>query len=130
MKFLERRKGSPKFDKEVDTRLLKKVAQGERGDHQLHTAVARQEGRSRSGSRAHPESRAVRDGQEGLLHPRGVAKIIEKRDRENYMLYKRLYGIEFGKDLSPFQLVVGTDGVAAEKVAKEILDYISSDRLS
>ena len=73
-----------------------------------------------------PESRADEDGQAGLLHTRGVAEDHRRRDEENYLLYKKLYGIEFGRDLSPFQLVVGTDGIAADKVAKEILDYIAA----
>ena len=34
--------------------------------------------------------------------PEECAKVIEARDSENYVLYKKLYGIRFGKDLSPF----------------------------
>ena len=42
-------------------------------------------------------------------------KVIRKSDKENLTLYKKLYKIEFGKDLSPFHLVVGTDGIPAKQ---------------
>ena len=75
-----------------------------------------------------PESRSVRMAKRDSSTPEESLRIIAKRDEENYSLYKNLYGIEFGRDLSPFQLVVGTDGIAADKVAKEIMDYIAAIR--
>lgn len=125
MKFLERRKGSPKFDKEVDARLLKKVAKGNVVITSYTVPWLTEKG-IKVWLSGNPESRSVRMAKRDSSTPEESLKIIQKRDRENYMLYKSLYGIEFGRDLSPFQLVVGTDGVAAEKVAKEIMDYIAA----
>jgi cytidylate kinase len=56
--------------------------------------------------------------------PEESMKVIEARDRENYALYRKLYGIRWGKDLSPFTMVVGTDGVPAEEVASWILEHL------
>ncbi|HLE07016.1 MAG TPA: cytidylate kinase family protein [archaeon] len=41
---------------------------------------------------------------------------IKKRDKQNYLLYKKTYGIEFGKDLKPFDIILHTDNLPAEKV--------------
>ena len=125
MKFLERRKGSSKFDKEVDARLLKKVEAGGVVITSYTVPWLAKKGIKvwLSGT---PGSRSVRMAKRDSSTPEESLKIIAKRDEENYTLYKKLYRIEFGRDLSPFQLVIGTDGVAADKVAKEVLDYISA----
>ena len=51
-------------------------------------------------------------------------KIVKKRDRENYLLYKRLYGIEFGKDLSVFDFVISTDKLPSEKVREIVFSIV------
>jgi CMP/dCMP kinase len=127
MRFLEKRKGSPKFDKEVDARLLRKVEQGGLVITSYTLPWLARKGLKiwLSGT---PASRAERMAKRDALTPEECMKIIMKRDEENYELYKKLYRIEFGRDLSPFHLVVGTDAIDAEKVAKAILDYISATR--
>jgi len=127
MQFLEKRKGSSKFDKEVDARLLKKV---EKGDVVItsYTVPWLTKKGIKVWLSGNPESRSVRMAKRDSSTPEESLRIIAKRDEENYSLYKNLYGIEFGRDLSPFQLVVGTDGIAADKVAKEIMDYIAAIR--
>lgn len=127
MKFLEKRKGSSKFDKEVDSRLLKKAEKGDVVITSYTLPWLAKKGLKvwLSGT---PESRAVRMAKRDSSTPEECMNVIVKRDEENYRLYKKLYRIEFGKDLSPFRLVVGTDDVKAERVAEEILDYISASR--
>ena len=122
MQFLEKRKGSSKFDKEVDARLLKKVV------ITSYTVPWLTKKGIKVWLSGNPESRSVRMAKRDSSTPEESLRIIAKRDEENYSLYKNLYGIEFGRDLSPFQLVVGTDGIAADKVAKEIMDYIAAIR--
>jgi CMP/dCMP kinase len=125
MKFLQKRKGSSKFDKEVDARLLEKV---ERGDVVItsYTVPWLAKKGLKVWLSGTPSSRSVRMARRDSSTPEESLKIIAKRDEENHALYRKLYGIEFGKDLSPFQLVVGTDGIAADRVAKQILDYVSA----
>jgi cytidylate kinase len=124
MRFLQKRKGSSRFDKEVDERLLRRADKGDvvitsytlpwLTDKGLNVWLAATKG-----------SRAERMAKRDSLTPAECAKIIAKRDKENYALYRKLYDIEFGRDLTPFQLVVETDSKDAEDVASEILDYIS-----
>jgi len=125
MRFLAKRRGSSRFDKEVDARLLKKAAKGNVVITSYTLPWLSKDGLKvwLSGT---PQSRAERMAKRDSSTSEESMKIIEKRDKENFNLYKKLYGIEFGKDLSPFQLVVGTDGVPARRVAREILDYISA----
>jgi cytidylate kinase len=125
MKFLEKRRGSPKFDKEVDARLLSKA---EKGDVVITSYTL--PWLSKVGVKVWlagtPASRSVRMAKRDSSTPEECMKIIEKRDKENYRLYKSLYEIKFGEDLSPFHLVVGTDEIPAKKVAKEVLDYVTA----
>jgi cytidylate kinase len=54
--------------------------------------------------------------------------VLAVRDVENYKLYKKIYRIEFGKDLSPFDLVVDTDSIDRARVAEIILHYVRNRR--
>jgi cytidylate kinase len=125
MKFLQERRGSSKFDQEVDSRLLKKATKGGVVITSYTLPWLSKKG-LKVWLSATPESRAVRMAKRDSSTPEECMKVIAKRDSENFILYKKLYGMEFGKDLSPFQLVVGTDDVPAKKVAKEVLGYISA----
>ena len=122
--FLKKREGS-NFDREVDDRLLKRVEEGDVviTSYTLPWLSKRGVKVWLSGT---PLSRAERMATRDGTTPAVCAPVITRRDEENYNLYKKLYGIEFGKDLSPFQLVIGTDGISASKVALQVLDYIAA----
>jgi cytidylate kinase len=127
MKFLQERKRSPGFDKEVDARLIQKARKGGvvitsypvpwLTEHGLKVWLA--------GS---VESRAARMAKRDGLPVKKCKEILNIRDSENYKLYKKIYGIEFGKDLDPFDLVVETDGIDEEKVADIVIHYVKSRR--
>jgi cytidylate kinase len=125
MEFLNKRKGSSKFDKEVDQRLLKKVDRGNVVITSYTLPWLAKKGIKvwLSGT---PRSRAERMSRRDGTTPEACMEVIEKRDGENFKLYKKLYHIEFGRDLSPFHLVVGTDDIKAPKVAREVLDYVEA----
>jgi CMP/dCMP kinase len=127
MRFMEERAGSPEFDREVDRRLLSRSQKGDVVITSYTLPWLAKDGMKvwLSGTK---ESRAERMAKRDASTPEECAKVIEARDRENYALYKKLYGIRFGKDLSPFTMVVGTDGVPAEKVATSILAQLSGPR--
>jgi CMP/dCMP kinase len=123
MKFMEKRAGSPEFDREVDRRLL---ARARKGDVVITSYTLPWLGKDGvkvwlSGTK---RSRAERMARRDSSSPEECAKVIEARDRENYALYKKLYEIRFGKDLAPFTMVVGTDGVPAAEVASSILEQL------
>ena len=127
MKFLEARKKSSGFDKEVDSRLLLKAKEGDvvitsypvpwLTPHGLKVWL--------SGS---VRSRAVRMSRRDGLPFSKCKEVLSVRDLENYKLYKKLYGIEFGRDLKPFDLVVETDGIDESKVAEIVITYVKNRR--
>jgi CMP/dCMP kinase len=123
MRFMEERAGSPEFDREVDERLLSRAQEGDVVITSYTLPWLAKDGVKvwLSGTK---QSRAERMAKRDASSPEECAKVIDARDRENYALYKKLYGIRFGRDLSPFTMVVGTDGVPAEKVASSILEHL------
>ncbi len=123
MKFMKERAGSPEFDKEVDRRLIERARRGDVVITSYTIPWLAKDG-VKVWLSATKRSRAERMAKRDASSPEDCAKIVAERDRKNYALYKRLYGIEFGKDLSPFTMIVGTDDVPAEKVANIILENL------
>jgi len=121
--FLQERKSSEKFDKEVDRRLLRRVDAGDVVITSYTIPWLSRKGIKiwLSGSM---ESRAERMAARDHMSKEQCRKVIGVRDDENLEIYKKLYGIEFGRDLAPFHLVVGTDGIPAETIAEEVLKYL------
>jgi cytidylate kinase len=124
MRFMQERAGSPEFDREVDKRLLARAQKGDVVITSYTLPWLAKDGVKvwLSGTK---RNRAERMAKRDDSSPEECAKVIEARDRKNYALYKKLYGISFGKDLSPFTMVVGTDAVPAEKVAGSILKQLA-----
>jgi len=122
-KFMQERTGSPEFDKEVDRRLL---ARAERGDVVMtsYTLPWLAKDGVKVWLSGNKQSRAERMAKRDSSSVEECAKVIEARDSENYALYKNLYDISFGKDLSPFSIIVGTDGVPAQEVAAAVLKQL------
>jgi CMP/dCMP kinase len=123
MRFMEERAGSPEFDKEVDRRLLARAKKGGVVMTSYTLPWLAKDGVKvwLSGTK---RSRAERMARRDASSPEECAKVIEARDSENYALYKKLYGIRFGEDLSPFTIVVGTDGIPAAEVARSVLEQL------
>ncbi len=127
MRFMKERAGSPEFDREVDRRLLSKASRGDVVMKSYTLPWLAKDGVKvwLSGTK---RSRAERMAKRDSSSPEECAKVIEERDRENYALYKKLYGIEFGRDLTPFTVVVGTDGIPAADVARDVLAHLPRPR--
>ena len=123
MKFMDERAGDPEFDKEVDKRLLARAKKGDVVMTSYTLPWLSKDGIKvwLSGTK---RTRAERMAKRDDTTPEECAAVIDARDSENYALYKKLYGIGFGKDLSPFAVIVGTDGVPAAKVAEEVLKQL------
>ena len=50
--------------------------------------------------------------------------IVKKRYEENKSLYKKLYGFDFGDDLSVFDVIINTDGFDAQAVLKTAIQKV------
>jgi cytidylate kinase len=127
MKFLQQRKRSPGFDKEVDARLLQKTKKGDVVITSYPLPWLTKDGLKvwLSGNR---RSRASRMAKRDHLPVSKCLSVLAVRDKENYKLYKKIYGIEFGKDLAPFALVVDTNSIDESRVAEIVLRYAKNRR--
>jgi cytidylate kinase len=127
MKFLQERKRSSDFDKEVDARLLQKAKKGDVIITSYPVPWLTSDGLKvwLSGS---VQSRAKRMAKRDGLPVSKCKHILSVRDIENYKLYKKIYGIEFGKDLKPFDLVVQTDAIDESRVADIVIKYVTNRR--
>jgi len=125
MKFLRQRKKSPDFDKEVDSRLIQKTKKGNVVITSYPVPWLTKDGLRvwLSGS---VKSRAARMARRDGLAVSKCREVLSVRDKENYKLYKKIYGIEFGRDLGPFDLVVETDAVDEDRVAQIVIQYVKS----
>jgi CMP/dCMP kinase len=127
MRFLEERKRKPGFDKEVDVRLIQKAKRGDVVITSYPVPWLTEDGIKvwLTGS---VNSRAARMAKRDGIPMSKCKRILSVRDMENYKLYKKFYGIEFGKDLRPFDLVVETDNIDEPRVADIVLRYVKSRR--
>ena len=125
MKFLNERKKSPDFDKEVDARLKLKAKKGDVVITSYPVPWLTDEGLKvwlSGGVASRARRMAKRDG----IPVSKCMEILSIRDVENYKLNKKIYAIEFGKDLKPFDLVVETDSIDESRVADILIAYVKS----
>ncbi len=118
MNFVSERKADPEFDKEVDRKLAECIREG----NVVITSysmpwLAKNDGLKlwfEASQRTRAERLAGRDS----INKKKALEIIRKRDQENKLLYRRLYGIKFGEDLTPFNFVIDTNKMSASEVGK------------
>ena len=127
MKFLRERKRSSDFDREVDERLILKVKKGDVVVTSYPLPWLTDSG-VRVWLAGDARRRAARMSKRDHLSVARCRSVLTVRDEENYKLYKKIYGIEFGRDLKPFDLVVDTGSVKETKVAEIVLKYVRSRR--
>ena len=120
IRFLKEREGDPQFDKEVDRRMLALI---EKGD--VVVASWTMPWLSKHGFKvwldASTDVRAHRMSMRDGTSVEICRKVIEERDRLNYELYEKLYGIKLGKDKKPFDVIINTDNLAVSQVADAIM---------
>jgi cytidylate kinase len=117
MKFLSERNKNPKFDKEVDRRLIEHVRKGgvvitsytvpwlcDRGLKIWFSASQKARAKRLAGRDKIPFASAL--------------KIVRQRDNRNKKLYSELYDIKFGKDLSVFNYIIDTENKTASEVTE------------
>ena len=123
MRFLAERKRIPDFDKKADEMLIKRAKEG----NVVMTSYTLPwicEYGIKVWLSASVEKRAERMAERDKIDFKECINIEKKREMENYKLYKQLYGIEFGRDMKPFGLIINTDDISAERVADAIIKYV------
>ncbi len=123
LRFLEERMRNPEFDKEVDRKLLEEA---EKGEVIIDSWVLPwlYKGGYNIWLKARLDVRARRMSKRSGVSVEEAEKIILKRDGESASLYRRLYGIELGKDFEPFHLVLDTSDLDEEAVFRIVFQAI------
>ena len=113
--FLSRRQENPEFDKNVDDKLKKLFSKGSVviTSYTLPWLV---EGGVKIWLDGSKENSAQRMTTRDNLSKNDTLEIVQKRYNENKIIYKALYGFEFGEDLSVFNKIIETDDLDAKQV--------------
>lgn len=123
MKFLSQRKDNDEFDKKVDEKLKEIFLKGNvvitsytlpwlvKGGIKIWLAGSRENSAKRMQAR------------DNMSH-KIAFEIVKKRYDENKILYKKLYGFDFGDDLSVFDIIIDTDGLDADTVLKTTIQKV------
>ena len=113
--FLDQRKKNPEFDKNVDSKLKELFSKG--GivvtSYTLPWLV---DGGIKIWLDGSKENSALRMTARDNSSKNEALEIVQKRYNENKIIYKELYGFEFGEDLSVFDKVIETDELNIEQV--------------
>ena len=113
--FLDQRKKNSEFDKNVDNKLKELFSKG--GivvtSYTLPWLV---DGGIKIWLDGSKENSALRMTTRDNSSKNEALEIVQKRYNENKMIYKELYGFEFGEDLSVFDKIIETDDLNVEQV--------------
>jgi len=113
--FLSKRQENSEFDKQVDDKLKKLFSKGSVviTSYTLPWLV---DGGVKIWLDGSKENSAQRMTTRDNLSKNDTLEIVQKRYNENKIIYKALYGFEFGEDLSVFDKIIKTDNLNAEQV--------------
>jgi cytidylate kinase len=124
--FMKERKRNPIFDKKVDQKLINI---SEKGNVVItsHTLPWLTSYPVKFWLNASQENRSKRMAKrDGISHKEALI-IVKLRDEENKEIYGKIYGAEFGNDLSVFDFVLNTEILTLHSLTnlcKDIVNYI------
>ncbi len=118
MKFLSERKTDPEFDKLVDRKLAEAIQRGNVVVTSYPMPWLAKDDGLKLWFHASRKKRAERLAGRDKISGARALEIIKKRDLQNKRIYKKLYNIDFGKDLTPFNFVIDTNKMSAPEVAE------------
>jgi cytidylate kinase len=115
MKFLNQRSENPEFDKKVDEKLKELFLKGGVVITSYTLPWLVEDGIKiwLGGSL---ENSALRMKKRDNMAEKKALEIVKTRYEKNKKLYKKLYGFDFGDDLSVFDKIIDTDELDATKV--------------
>ncbi len=123
MRFLAERNSNKEFDKEVDRRLIEYVKRGRVVITSYTLPWICSDG-LKIWLKASLKTRAKRLASRDSISLDEALEIVKTRDEENRLLYRSLYGIDFGNDLSVFNYVIDTENESAHKVSSEAISLV------
>lgn len=115
MRFLERRSKEPKFDKEVDKKLLEMA---KKGDVVLDswTVPWLVDTGFKIWLEASPKRRAERIAKRDRISEEEALSALKQKEEQTKTIYKELYGFSLGEDFTPFHFIVDTNNLEIDDV--------------
>jgi CMP/dCMP kinase len=125
LSFLEIRLNDPKFDREVDNKLLSYAQQGNVLLDSWTMPWLLKDG-FKIWLLASLDKRAARVAVRDKISVEKAFKVLEEKEGRTKAIYKELYGFSLGEDLSPFDLVLDTDNLTAQDVFEVLCRVIGN----
>ncbi len=129
MRFLLERSHNPDFDREVDRRLIERVKRGGVVVTSYPIPWIYEDG-LKLWFDASQKTRAKRLAGRDSIPFSSALRTIRQRDSQNRNLYRKLYGIRFGQDLSVFNFKIDTEDISADEVARLSAELVSNYKRS
>jgi CMP/dCMP kinase len=133
LNFLNKRVNDPKFDKEVDDKLLEYAQQGNVLLDSWTMPWLLKEG-FKIWLEASFEKRAARVAVRDGMTVDQAFEVLKEKEARTKAIYKALYGFSLGEDLKPFDFILDTEYLNANEVFEvlcKVIDNVafSSDQL-
>jgi cytidylate kinase len=125
-KFMAERLTSPCFDKEVDQRLLE-IAESGNAVITSYTLPWLTENPIKFWLSGSQNNRAKRMANRDNINFLKAKRIVQLRDDENKKIYRKLYGINFGDDLTVFDFIINTDLLSLIpliEISKQVMRHV------
>jgi cytidylate kinase len=129
LKFLNERINDPKFDKEVDDKLLEYANKGNVLLDSWTMPWLLKEG-FKIWLEASFEKRAARVAVRDGMTAAETFGVLQEKEARTKAIYKALYGFVLGEDFRPFDFVLDTDNLSADEVFVVLCEVIDNVFLS
>ncbi len=123
LRFLEERVTNPEFDKLVDQKLIEYAERGRVVIDSWILPWLYPHGFN-IWLKASEDVRVKRLVKRSQVDPELARQILRKRDDDSAEIYRRLYGVEIGKDYSPFHLILDTSNLSIIGVYRIVLQAV------
>lgn len=124
--FMNERNNNPNFDREVDNRLIKILNEGN-VVITSYTLPWIADATINFWLQGSVDNRSKRMSMRDNIDINTAKKIVQRRDHENKLIYKKLYHFEFGEKLDVFDFAVNTDMLTLESlimISKNIVENV------
>jgi cytidylate kinase len=125
LSFLEERTKEPKFDKEVDNKLLEYAQQGNVLLDSWTMPWLLKDG-FKIWLMASMDKRAARVAERDKMTVKEAYEVLNKKEERTKTIYKKLYGFILGEDLAPFDFILDTDNLNADEVFQVLCKVIDN----
>ena len=124
--FMNERNNNPNFDREVDNRLIK-LLNGGNVVITSYTLPWIADATINFWLQGSVDNSSKRMSMRDKIDIDTAKKIVQRRDHENKLIYKKLYHFEFGEKLDVFDFAVNTDMLTLESlimISKNIVENV------